>query len=89
MKTYLFSLVLFFFSSVVSAQKGRDVSGVVQDTTGEFIFGATVKLVPLSTPTDTIKDTLMIRTYIDGNFAFKNVKTSQFTILVTRLLLPV
>jgi hypothetical protein len=83
-KIPLFFLIIFLFAGQLFAQApqtGREVSGVVQDTTGTGVLGATVKLIPINSS----KDSLSTRTNIDGVFVFKNVKTSQFTISVSSL----
>ena len=74
----LFFSLLLVLACRVSAQTGREVSGVVQDTTGTGISGASVKLT-------SAKDSLTARTNSDGVFVFKNVQLSQFSISVTSL----
>lgn len=77
-------LILFFsflfLSTSLWAQTARTVSGVVQDSTGSGIFSATLKLIPSEGA-----DTLMTRSDVDGNFTFRDVKKSNFSILVTSL----
>src|SRR5690349_17071682 len=53
----------------------RDVSGVVKDTKGETIMGASVML-------KSDKDSLVTVTNEDGIFIFKDVKLATFTITV-------
>ncbi len=77
--TLLFFVLLLSAGSIF-AQTGRDVSGVVVDTTKTAIMGATVKLIQ----TDK-KDTLSIRTNLDGLFTIRNVTAAQFTIQITSL----
>jgi len=79
-KVCLLFLVVFSVSQLF-AQTGREVAGVVKDTTGTGVMGATVKLAPISGS----KDTMSTRTNRDGSFVFKDVKTSQFTIIVSSL----
>ena len=79
-KTYLLFLAILFASQLL-AQTGREVSGIVQDTAGAAIMGATVKLAPVGSQTDT----MITRTDHDGIFIFKDVKVSQFTITVSSL----
>src|SRR4051812_1662533 len=73
-------LILFItlFVNRLSAQTGREVSGVIRDTTGTGISGATVKLI-------STQDSLTTYSNQDGVFVFKNVKISQFTISVVSL----
>lgn len=71
-------LLVVLFTSRLFAQTGREVSGVVRDTTGTEISGATVKLI-------SAQDSLATRTNQDGVFVFRNVRMSQFTISVTSL----
>jgi hypothetical protein len=78
-KRLLFLPILLFFSATLFGQTGRQVQGVVRDTTGEAVFGATVKLI--GGPADT----LMIRTNIDGQFTFNNVKAPKFTLSIISL----
>lgn len=69
------------FTGPLFAQTIREVSGVVQDSTGTGIIGATVKLAPITGTADT----LSTRTNQEGAFVFKDVKTSQFLIIVSSL----
>lgn len=78
MKPVLFFFLITLFSSVLYAQSARDVSGVVLDSTGTSVIAATVKLTSSG-------DTLFTRTDIDGKYAFKNVRSSQFLISVSSL----
>lgn len=77
---YLLFLAVFFVNPLFG-QTGRKVGGVVKDTAGVVIMGATVKLVPITGSADT----LITRTDHDGAFIFKGVKTSQFIISVSSL----
>lgn len=75
--------LLFLFllaGSSLFAQTPRNVSGVVQDTAGVGIFSATVRLIPANGG-----DTLLTRSDVDGNFAFRGVTKSNFNILVSSL----
>ena len=76
----LIFLVVFFASQSI-AQTGREVSGIVKDTTATAVGGATVKLARISAP----GDTMSTRTNPDGVFVFKDVKASQFVITVSSL----
>ncbi|MES3017794.1 MAG: outer membrane beta-barrel protein [Bacteroidota bacterium] len=77
-------IILFFFllslSIAAQSQTARTVSGVVQDTTGTGIFSATVKIIPSGG-----SDTLMTRSDVDGNFTFRGVTGSNFSVVVTSL----
>ena len=76
-KTLLF-LILSFLSFSASAQRGRQVSGSVADSTGSKISAASVRLV-------SAQDTLAASTGEKGEFVFSNVKSDDFKITITRL----
>ena len=78
-KLILFSF-FFLVGTALFAQTSRNVSGVVQDSTGAGVFSATVKLIPSGSV-----DTLMMRSDVDGKFAFRGVTKSSFTLLVSSL----
>ncbi|MDO8994825.1 MAG: carboxypeptidase regulatory-like domain-containing protein, partial [Daejeonella sp.] len=78
MKKLLPLMIGFFISYGATAQTSRDISGVVQDSTGTSIIAATVKYIAG-------KDTLFTRTDVDGNFIFKGVKSSTFLLTVSSL----
>ncbi len=80
-RNLLFFLALFFGASQLFAQTGREVTGVVKDTAGLAVFGATVRLIPASRTSDT----LMIRTNIEGAFVFKAVPSAQFNLNISSL----
>ena len=73
-------LLIFFLliTSSVFAQQPRQVSGVVRDSTGLSVIGASVKLV-------STKDTLATVTDVNGKFAFRAVKSSQFLLTISGL----
>lgn len=79
-KITLLFFVLLLSAGSIFAQTGREVSGVVVDTTKEGVLGATVKLIQADK-----KDTLSIRTNVDGLFTIKNVTATQFTIQISSL----
>lgn len=56
----------------------RDVSGVIKDTKGETIIGATVKLI-------SDKDSMQTATNEDGIFIFKDVKLATFVLTIKAL----
>ena len=77
-------LILFYtfllLGTSLYAQTARNVSGIVQDTTETGVFSATIKLIP-----STGGDTLTTRSDVDGNFSFRAVTKSNFSIQVTSL----
>ncbi|MBC7914575.1 MAG: outer membrane beta-barrel protein, partial [Pyrinomonadaceae bacterium] len=81
MKNLFLVLTVFLLSGNIVAQTpsapstGREVSGIVKDTTDNGVIGA---IVILSTGTDSVKRS----TNANGVFVFKNVATGQFTITV-------
>lgn len=79
--TILLLVIMIFSIGQLFAQNGREVRGIVKDTAGVGILGATVKLAPIAGGVDT----LSVRTNIDGVFSFKDVRVSQFTITVSSL----
>lgn len=56
----------------------RTVTGIVQDSSGKPIEGATIKL-------KTTKDSLITNTVDKGKFTFKNVTTANFVLTVTHI----
>ena len=78
MKKNLLIVFSVFITQLLFAQAGRQVSGVITDSTGTSIIAASVKL---TSP----KDTLFTRTDIDGKFTFGGVKSSQFLITASSL----
>ncbi|HCN82943.1 MAG TPA: hypothetical protein DIT07_04885, partial [Sphingobacteriaceae bacterium] len=79
-KIILLLFILLLSAGSIFAQTGREVSGVVVDTTKAGVMGATVKLIQADK-----KDTLSIRTNLDGLFTIKNVTATQFSIQITSL----
>jgi hypothetical protein len=77
-KLFFIFLVILFAGRLSAQTTGREVSGVIRDTTGTGISGAVVKLI-------STQDSLTAHTNQDGVFVFKNVKVSQFTISVSSL----
>ncbi len=78
MKKLFLLLMIGLFANRLSAQTGREISGIVKDTTGAFVIGANIKL-------ESPLDTMSMRSSPQGAFVFKNVKSSQFTISVVSL----
>ena len=80
MKKLILSFSIFLLCTSLFAQTSRNVSGVVQDSTGAGVYSATVKLIPSGGG-----DTLMTRSDVDGKFAFRGVKSSSFSLLISSL----
>jgi len=78
MKKLLTLIISILISYTASAQTSRDISGVVNDSTGTSVIAATVKYIAG-------KDTLFTRTNLDGEFTFKGVKSSTFLLTVSSL----
>ncbi len=74
---FLFSAII-LFAQTPAAPVLHEVSGVIQDSTGVTIIGASIKL---TSP----KDTLTTVTNNDGIFVFKDVKSAQFTLTITSI----
>ena len=78
MKKILFLLLSVLANYAVYAQTSRNVSGVVRDSTGTSVIAATVKFIVAT-------DTIFTRTGVDGEFIFKDVKSSTFLLTVSSL----
>ena len=78
MNRSLLLLILTLLSFSASAQRARQVTGSVADSTGTKISAASVRLVSLT-------DTLAASTSEKGEFVFSNVRSADFKITVTRL----
>ena len=78
MKSFLITLSLIISSVIYSyAQSGRDVTGLIMDTTKTTIPGATVIL------TSEIKaDSTALAADVNGKFAFQNIKGTKIAIAV-------
>lgn len=74
-KLVFFCLLGFFFSDVLSAQVVHEVSGIVKDSTGSAVPGASVALT-------SSKDSSRAVTNEDGIFVFRSVRSAQFLITV-------
>ena len=72
---YLLAALLFILTANVYAQTGRQVSGVVKDTTGATLPGTTVKLL-------TGTDSSIVATDANGRFTFLSVPVNQFSLVV-------
>ncbi|MBC7913717.1 MAG: carboxypeptidase-like regulatory domain-containing protein, partial [Pyrinomonadaceae bacterium] len=77
MKSRLLFIIIVLFTSASFSQT-REVRGIVVDSTSQSVISATVKLISQ-------KDTIRTLTDINGNFVFRSVKSSQFTLLITSL----
>src|SRR4051812_25255460 len=78
MKRFYIFLITLLSSGSLYAQTGRTVSGLVKDSTGLGVIGATVKL-------SSAKDTVQAQTTAEGTFTFRNVKASQFVISISSI----
>lgn len=78
MKKLILASLFLILNLSVFAQSAYEVSGSVRDSSGLSIIAATVKLT-------SAKDSLFTRTNADGVFAFREVKSGQFTLSVTSL----
>ena len=73
---YLFAFLALIATTHTFAQAGRQVSGVVKDSTGITLPGSTIKLYISST------DSLVTATDANGKFSFTAVPVNQFSIVV-------
>jgi hypothetical protein len=75
-------ICLLIASSLISlstfAQTGRQVTGIVKDSTGVTLAGTTVKLL-------TATDSSMVITDNKGGFTFNNVKVNQFSLVLNSI----
>jgi hypothetical protein len=72
---HLLTILILTITAHAFAQTGRPVSGVVKDSTGTTIPGATIKLL-------TGKDSLTVATDMNGKFNFPAVPVNQFSLVV-------
>ncbi|MBD1366988.1 outer membrane beta-barrel protein [Mucilaginibacter sp. ZT4R22] len=75
---YLFVALALLLNVKVFAQTGRDVKGLVKDSTGVTLPGTTVKII-------TDKDSSAIITDANGSFIFHNVTVNQFSLVVVSM----
>src|SRR5579864_6196102 len=73
---YLFTLLALIITTQTFGQAGRQVSGVVKDSTGITLPGSTIKLFTSAT------DSLVTSTDANGKFSFATVPVNQFSIVV-------
>ncbi|WP_207428419.1 outer membrane beta-barrel family protein [Pedobacter sp. SYSU D00535] len=78
MKKILLLLITVICTLTASAQIGREVTGVLRDSTGQSVIGATIRLTSPS-------DTLSVSSNVNGAFTFRNVKSSQFLLSISSL----
>jgi hypothetical protein len=71
---YLLSAILLLITAHTYAQSGREISGVVKDSTGMTIPGASVKIY-------TGKDSSVMAADANGHYVFANVTVNQFSLL--------
>ncbi len=72
---YFLAAITFIISINSYAQTGRQVSGVVKDSTGVTLPGTTLKLL-------TGTDSLIVATDMNGRFTFTAVPVNQFSLVV-------
>ncbi|MFI5161124.1 MAG: outer membrane beta-barrel protein [Sphingobacteriales bacterium] len=72
---YFLAAILFIITAQVYAQGGRQVSGVVKDSTGATLPGTTVKML-------TGKDSSTVSTDMNGKFVFQGVTVNQFSLAI-------
>jgi hypothetical protein len=68
-------IILFVTAHAFAQQTSRPVSGVVKDSTGTTIPGATIKLL-------TGTDSMTVATDMNGKFSFPSVPVNQFSLVV-------
>ena len=73
---YFLAVFAFIAATQAYAQTGRQVSGVVKDSTGITIPGSTIKLFI------TTKDSLVSATDMNGRYSFPSVSVNQFSLVV-------
>ena len=72
---YFLVVIILLISAQTYAQTGRQVSGVVKDSTGITLPGTTVKLL-------TGTDSVSVGTDINGRYTFPSVTVNQFSLVV-------
>ena len=75
---HLLSVAALILTTSVYAQTGRQVSGVVKDSTGAALPMATVRLFAG-------KDSSTVVASTEGRFSFSSVMVNQFSLLVSSL----
>ncbi len=78
-KVFLLSLLILFLATQTGfTQVEKSVSGILQDSTGQSIIAATIKLVSAT-------ETLYSSSNVDGKFNFNLIKSSQFALEINSL----
>jgi len=72
---YLLAALAFILSANAYAQTGREVSGLVKDSTGATLPGTSIKML-------TGKDSSTVATDANGRFTFPSVTVNQFSLVV-------
>ncbi|MHA4894655.1 TonB-dependent receptor [Pedobacter sp. PWIIR3] len=75
---YLLLFAALIFTAQGFAQTGRQVTGVVKDSTGTLLAGATVRLT-------SARDSLMVVSTDNGRFTFDSIHENQFSLVITSL----
>lgn len=78
MRSFLILSILLILGSSAFAQNGKQVRGILQDSTGQSVIAASVKLTSAT-------DDLTTSSNTNGEFVFTQVKEDKFTITVTSL----
>src|SRR5690606_5495292 len=78
MRSYLILSILLILGSSAFAQTGKQERGTLQDSTGQSVISASVKLTSAT-------DDLTTSSNSNGEFVFTQVKEDKFTITVTSL----
>lgn len=78
MKAFAALFTLTILVSCLYAQNKYDIRGVLQDSAGTGIAGATVKL-------NSATDSVSIRTEDNGTFIFNDITSLHFTLIITNL----
>lgn len=78
MRIIIVTLCLIVGLPAVYGQNGNQVKGLLQDSTGQSVIAASVKL-------KTISDSLVTTSDLNGNFEFKNVNAKSFSLTISSL----
>src|SRR5690606_22186727 len=78
MRSNLIISILLILGSSAFAQNVKQVRGILQDSTGQSVISASIKLTSTTDELSTSSNT-------DGEFLFNQVKGDKFTITVTSL----
>lgn len=75
-KSLLILITYLLAANVLHAQTTHEVRGIIQDTIGATLPGASIKLVSAT-------DTLATAANLDGSFTFPKVKSAEFRLVVS------